>query len=145
MIGRFLGDAFGVLSFQFWSTVLQSGARLPIHTLNYWTEQSVVLGYSLGVSLSMILLIVDPCFIRSGVTRCTLLMVLYLDHMCQCGYTLCLVAHRYTYCSDSLQNLAVEKTFIPMSVSLWNDLPDPVFDGVGLATFKSRANAFLLA
>ena len=24
-------------------------------------------------------------FIRSGVTRCTLLMVLYLNHMCQCG------------------------------------------------------------
>ena len=43
-----------------------------------------------GVCLSVTLLIVDPsqscvCFIRSGVTRCTLLMVLYLDHMCQCG------------------------------------------------------------
>ena len=25
------------------------------------------------------------CFIRSGGTRCTLLMVLYLDCMCQCG------------------------------------------------------------
>ena len=32
MIDRFLGDAFGVLSYPFWSTVLQSGARLPIHT-----------------------------------------------------------------------------------------------------------------
>ena len=42
---RFSGDAFGVLSFQFWSIVLQSGARLPIHTLNYWTEQSVVPGF----------------------------------------------------------------------------------------------------
>ena len=42
MIDRFLGDAFGVLSCQFWSIVLQSGARLPIHTLNYWTEQLVV-------------------------------------------------------------------------------------------------------
>ena len=35
-------------------------------------------------------LIVDPwqscvCFIRSGVTRCTVLMVLCLDLMCQCG------------------------------------------------------------
>ena len=29
--------------------------------------------------------------------------------------------------------------------SLWNDLSDPVFDGVRLAGFKSRANAFLLA
>ena len=34
---------------------------------------------------------------------------------------------------------------MPLSVSLWNDLSDPVFDGVGLAGFKSRANAFLLA
>ena len=40
-----LGYAFGVLSCQFWSIVLQSGARLPIHTLNYWTEQSVVPGF----------------------------------------------------------------------------------------------------
>ena len=29
-------------------------------------------------------------------------------------------------------------------MSLWNDLADPVFDGVGLASFRSRANAFLL-
>ena len=36
---------FGVLSCQFWSIVLQSGARLPIHTLNYLTEQSVVPGF----------------------------------------------------------------------------------------------------
>ena len=37
------------------------------------------------------------------------------------------------------------RSFVPLSVSLWNDLSDPVFDGVGLAGFKSRANAFLLA
>ena len=35
--------------------------------------------------------------------------------------------------------------FFPITVSLWNDLADPVFDGVGLVAFKSRANAFLLA
>ena len=45
MIDCFRGDAFGVLSCQFWSTVLQSGARLPIHTLNYWAVQSVVPGF----------------------------------------------------------------------------------------------------
>ena len=28
---------------------------------------------------------------------------------------------------------------------LWNDLSDPMFDGVELAGFKSRANVFLLA
>ena len=43
-------------------------------------------------------LIVDPwqscvCFIRSGVTRCTLLMVLYVDHMCQSGLHAVLWSH----------------------------------------------------
>ena len=33
--------------------------------------------------------------------------------------------------------------FSPL-MSLWNDLADPIFDVVGLAGFKSRANAFLL-
>ena len=37
------------------------------------------------------------------------------------------------------------RNFVPLSVSLWNDLGCSVFDGVGLAGFKSRANAFLLA
>ena len=32
---------------------------------------------------------------------------------------------------------------MPLSVSLWNDLSYHVLDGVGLAGFKSRANAFL--
>ena len=90
MIDRFLGDAFGVLSCQFWNTVLQSGARLPIHTLNYWTVQLMVIRFYLCVCLSVTFLIVDPwqscvCFMRSGVTRCTLVMVLYLYHMGQCG------------------------------------------------------------
>ena len=30
---------------------------------------------------------------------------------------------------------------MPLSVYLWDDLCDPVFDGVGLACFKSRAYA----
>ena len=37
------------------------------------------------------------------------------------------------------------RTFIPLSVSLRNDHANPVFDGVELAGFKSRANASLLA
>ena len=43
--------------------------------------------------------------------------------------------------------LAVEyrRDFIPLSESMWNDLADPVFNGVGLAGLKSRANTFLLA
>ena len=33
------------------------------------------------------------CFIRSGVTQCTLLMVLYMDRMCQCGLHAVLWSH----------------------------------------------------
>ena len=29
--------------------------------------------------------------------------------------------------------------------ALWNDLANPVYDGMGLARFKSKANALLLA
>ena len=45
------------------------------------------------------------------------------------------VAHQYTYVPPHC------RTIIPLSVFLWNDLADPVFDGVGLAGFKSMANA----
>ena len=56
-----------------------------------------------------------------------------------------LVAHRYTYAPPHCRTLQYNRTFIPFSVSLWNDLANPVFYGVGLAGFKSRANASLLA
>ena len=56
-----------------------------------------------------------------------------------------LVAHRYTYAPPRCRTLQYSRTFIPFSVSLWNDLANPAFDGVGLAGFKSRANASLLA
>ena len=56
-----------------------------------------------------------------------------------------LVAHRYIYASPRYRTLQYSRTFIPFSVSLWNDLANPVFDGVGLAGVKSRPNASLLA
>ena len=56
-----------------------------------------------------------------------------------------LFAHRYTYTLPHCRTLHYSRTFIPISVSLWNDLDNPVFDGVGLAGFKNRANASLLA
>ena len=56
-----------------------------------------------------------------------------------------LAAHRFTYVPSRCRTLQYRITFVSLSVSLWNDLADPVFDGVGLAGFKSRANAFLLA
>ena len=55
------------------------------------------------------------------------------------------IAHRYTYAPPRCRTSQYSRNFIPFSVSLCNDLSDPIFDGVGLAGFKSRANAFLLA
>ena len=55
------------------------------------------------------------------------------------------VSHRYTYAPPRNRTSQYHRTFVLLSVSLWNDLADPVFDGVGMAGFKSRANAFLLA
>ena len=57
-----------------------------------------------------------------------------------------LVAHRhYAFAPSRCRTSQYRRSFMPLSVTLWNDLSDPVFDGVGLAGFKSRANAFLLA
>ena len=55
------------------------------------------------------------------------------------------VAHRHSFAPPRCRSSQYHSTFVPLSVSFWNDLSDPVFDGVGLAGFKSRANAFLLA
>ena len=52
-----------------------------------------------------------------------------------------LVPNRYTRCRTS----HYRRTFVSLSVSLWNGLADTVFHGVALAGFKSRVNVFLLA
>ena len=56
-----------------------------------------------------------------------------------------LVAHRFTYALPRCRTSQDRRTFILLSVSLWYNLASSVFDGVGLAGFKSRANAFLFA
>ena len=56
-----------------------------------------------------------------------------------------LVAHKHSFAPPRCRTFQYRRSFVPLSVSLWNDLSDPVFDGVRLAGFKSRANAFLLA
>ena len=55
---------------------------------------------------------------------------------------------RYTYAEENLAGLfrcRTSQDFFLLSVSLWNDLADPVFEGVRLSGFKCRANAFSLA
>ena len=56
-----------------------------------------------------------------------------------------LIAYRYTYAPLRCRTSQYGRTFIPLAVSLLNDLANPVFDGVRLSGFKSSANAFLLA
>ena len=56
-----------------------------------------------------------------------------------------LIAYLFTYAPPRCRTSQYHMTFILMSVSLWNDLGDIIFDGVGLAGFKSRVYAFLFA
>ena len=56
-----------------------------------------------------------------------------------------LVAHRHLFAPPRCRTSQYRRSFMRLSVSLWNDRSDPVFDGVELEGFKSRANAFLLA
>ena len=94
LLGRCFRD-FVLPVWEYCSAIWCSAANT---LLNCWTVQSVAPGFLLVVCLSVTLLIVDPwqsfvCFIRSGVTRCTLLMVVYLDRMCQCGLHAVLWSH----------------------------------------------------
>ena len=54
------------------------------------------------------------------------------------------VVQRYTYTSPLCRTSQYGRTFILLAVSLWNDLANPVFDGVRLAGFKSIANVFFI-
>ena len=49
------------------------------------------------------------------------------------------ISHRYTYAPPRCRTSQYRRNFISLSVSLWNDLSDPMFVGVGLAGFKSFA------
>ena len=55
-----------------------------------------------------------------------------------------LVAHRHSFAPPRGRTSLYRRSFMPLSVSLWSGNSDSVFDGVGLAGFKRRANAFLL-
>ena len=102
-----------------------------------------------GVCLSVILHIVDlwqyyVCCTRSGVTRCTLLMVLFLCHMCRCGLHAAL-AHRYTYAPPRCRTSQYSRTFILFSVFLWKDFSDPVFDAwCGTGGFQEQGQLIFI-
>ena len=52
-----------------------------------------------------------------------------------------LVAHQYTYAPPRCRTLQYSRSFIPFSVSLWNDLANPVFDGGG---FQEQGQCFFI-
>ena len=52
-----------------------------------------------------------------------------------------LVAHRHSFAPPRCRTSQYRRKFVSLSVSLWNDLSDPVFDGVGLRV--SRAEPML--
>ena len=145
-----IGGCFWVLSCQFWNTVLQCGFRLPIHP---FLLDRVVSG---------------ACFIAGGVLsrdlshrRSVAVLCMMYKIRCNPKHPLCgalpmpyvpvrvtrgaLIAHRYTFAHPRCRTSQYRRTFIPLSVFLWDDLVAPVLAGVGLAGFKSRSNAFLLA
>ena len=122
MLSGFCPASFGVL---FCSLVLGCDTHLKL-------LDRAVSGarFLTGMCLSVTLLIVDPwqscvCFIRSGVTRCTLLVVLYMDHMCQCGLHAVLWSHIGTH----MHRLAAE----PRSTT-WLILPSRCPSGTILLT-----------
>ena len=47
-----------------------------------------------------------------------------------------LVAHRYSFVPSRCRTSHYLRTFAPLSASLWNNLSDPVIDGVGLDGFN---------
>ena len=103
----------------------------------------------------------DARFLTGGVFECdnahrrsvTVLCMLYriecnLMHLLNCDLsgryvpmqvTFCaLVAHWYTYVPPRCRTSQYCRTFISLSASLWNDLADPVFNGVGLVGFSNH-------
>ena len=77
---------------------------------------------------------------RAALQRLGILRKEYLNVL-QCFTLFCsfctrgaLVAHRYTYAPPRCRTLQYCRTFVPLSVSLCNDLADPMFDGVGHGT-----------
>ena len=150
MINCSSGDAFGVLLpvLEYCSAVWCSGADTHLKLLD-----RVVSG---------------ACFIAGGVLNCDLsnrryvaILCMLYEIRCNPKHPLCgalpvpyvpvrvtrgaLIAHRYTFAPPRCRTSQYLRAFIPLSVSLWNDLVDPVFDDVGLEGFKSRSNALLLA
>ena len=134
MIDYFLGDAFWVLSCPFWNTALVSCSAAdtqPAHRRQLYRQ----LAHRRSVAVLCLLYKI----------RCKTLHHLYGALNVPVRVTRgAVIAHRFTYAPPRCRTSQYSRTFITFSVSLFNNLSDRVFDGVGLAGFKSRANVPLL-
>ena len=96
-------------------------------------------------------------FLTGGVIECNIahrrsVAVLCMLYKIRCSLItlslrcsiLALVAHRYTYLIARCITSHYRRTIIPFSVSLWNNLLDPVFDAVGLAAFQEEGQCFFI-
>ena len=149
MIDRFLGDAVGVLSCQFWSTVLQYGARLPIYTLKFILLDRVVSGAR---------------FLNGGVFKCDIAHRLTVAVLCMHLYKImcnpmhhlyvalpvpvrvtrgALVAHRYVHLAVP-QYLAVPQDLhspliVHVERSCWNGIRR-----CGTGGFQDQSQCFFI-
>ena len=146
MINCSSGDAFGVLEYS--SAVWCSAADTHLKLLDRVVSGACfTAGGVLNCDLSHRRSVAVLCMlykIRCDPKHplCGTLPVPYVPVQVTCG---ALITHRYTFAPSRCRTSQNRRTFIPLSVSLWNDLVDPIFDGVGLVGFKSRSNAFFLA
>ena len=121
MIERFLGDDFSVLSCLFWSIVLQSGARLPIHTLKLLDRAVSGARFLTGGVFEC-----DISHCRSVSVLCMLYNIRYNSvnpfngalpgvYVPARVTRSALVAHRNIYAPPRCRTLQYSRTFIPFS------------------------------
>ena len=148
MIDYFLGDALAVLFCPFWNSAVVmscSAANTQFKLLDHIVSASFLTGGVFECDLAHSWSVAVLCMLYK--IRCDPLHPLYdalpVPYVPLWVTRGTVIAHRYTYPPPRSQTWQYSRTFIPLSVSLWNDLSDPVFDSVGLVGLKSRANAFL--
>ena len=135
MINFSLVYAFGFLSCPYWSTVLQCGTRPPIHTLN-----NLTVFFSWGcvwVCIPHRRSVAVLCMLHKS--RCNPMHSLHgalpVPYVLVWVTRDALVPYEYTNAVTCCRN----SFFISFALSLWNDLGDLVFDGVGMAGLNHRA------
>ena len=135
MIDYFLGDALGVLSFPFWNTCWCSAADTHLKLLDRVVSgASLLTGGVFECDFAHCLSVAVLCMLYK--IRCNPLHPIYgalpVPYVPVPVTRGAVTAHRYTYANLRCRISQYSRTFISFSVSLWNDLIVPVFDGVGL-------------